>query len=170
MAVSRKTWGSLKPWFVRVREGNEKAQARGMRHGYRSGLEEQNARKLSAAGLPVLYEVTKIKYTIPESLHTYTPDFDIPGAFIIETKGKLEPGDRAKHLYIKAQHPDYDIRFVFSRATDPINKGSRTSYADWANKHGFKWAHKLVPDVWIEEAKQRIATSPPTNTETTDAA
>lgn len=75
----------------------------------------------------------------------------------VETKGKLEPGDRAKHLLIKAQHPEYDIRFVFARPTDPIYKGSPTSYAVWADKHGFKWAPKLIPVQWVEEAKRKAA-------------
>lgn len=142
----------MRPWYVRVRESQD-AKSRGMRHGYRSGLEETNAKLLAAHGVPVLYETAKIKYVIPESSHHYTPDFSLYGKIFVETKGKLENGDRVKHLLIKAQHPDYDVRFVFARATDPIYKGSPTSYAMWADKHGFKWAHKLIPLTWIEEAK-----------------
>lgn len=152
MAVSRGSWRDLRPWWQRVKDSN-KEQARGLKHGYRSGLEENNAKLLKAMGVPIIYETEKIKYVIPESNHTYTPDFKVLDVFFVETKGKLEPSDRAKHLLVKAQHPEIDIRFVFSRATDPIYKGSPTSYANWADKHGFKWAQKLIPTAWIEEAK-----------------
>ena len=152
MAVSRGSWRDLRPWWQRVND-SKKQQARGLKAGYRSGLEENNAKLLTAMGVPVVYETDKLKYVIPESSHTYTPDFNILGVFFVETKGKLEGSDRAKHLLIKAQHPETDIRFVFSRATDAIYKGSPTSYANWADKHGFKWAQKLIPSVWIEEAK-----------------
>jgi hypothetical protein len=156
MAQDRKHVRDLRPWYVRVREAAG-AKERGMRNGYRSGLEEQNAKFLAANGVPVLYETLKINYVIPESKHTYTPDFPLYDVMYIETKGKLETSDRAKHILIKAQRPEYDIRFVFARATDPIYKSSPTSYAMWADKHGFKWANKLIPIQWIEEAKQKAA-------------
>lgn len=125
-------------------------------HGFRSGLEGDNAKLLESWGVPVLFEVGKVRYEIPASLHTYTYDFELPNGIIVETKGKFEPQDRAKHLLIQAQHPDLDIRFVFQRPSDPINKGSKTTYAMWATKHGFKWAFKRIPREWVEEEGPRM--------------
>lgn len=154
MAQDRKNVRDLRPWYVRVRESQAQKE-RGLRNGYRSGLEESNAKLLAAHGVPVLYETIKIGYVVPESKHHYTPDFPLYGVVYVETKGKLENSDRVKHLLIKAQHPDKDIRFVFSRPSDAIYKGSPTSYAMWADKHGFKWAPKLIPLSWIEEARHK---------------
>ncbi len=64
------------------------------------------------------------------------------------------PDDRAKHLLVKAQHPNLDLRFVFSRSKAPLYKGSPTTYAMWCDKHGFKYADKDVPDAWLKEATQ----------------
>lgn len=101
--------------------------------------------------MPVLYEVRKVRYTIPQSDHTYSVDFELPNGILVETKGKLELKDRAKHLLIQAQYPELDLRFVFQRPTDPIYPGSKTTYAMWADKHGFKWATKLIPVDWVLE-------------------
>lgn len=120
---------------------------------WRSGLEESNALHLDAAGVKYTYESEKIAYTVPESGHKYTPDFIIDrsdGARIyIETKGMFDLKDRKKHLLIQAQHPNIDLRFVFSRSAQKIRKGSKTSYADWCQAHGFQYADKLVPLSWL---------------------
>lgn len=100
-------------------------------------------------GVKVEYETTKIKYVVPESLHTYTPDFVLPNGIIIETKGRFTTADRKKHLLVKKQHPHLDIRFVFQRPQNKINAGSKTTYIDWCNKHGFKYAEKEIPDEWL---------------------
>ena len=52
---------------------------------------------------------------------------------------------------MKAQHPGRDIRFVFSNSRAKISKASKTTYAMWAEKHGFKYADKLVPEAWLRE-------------------
>lgn len=122
-----------------------------MRQGFRSGLEDMNAKSLQARGVPVVFEKVKIKYLIPATERTYTPDFELPNGIIVETKGKFEAQDRAKHLYIRLQHPDLDIRFVFQRPNERISKNSKTTYAMWAEKHGFRWAAKEIPDAWIRE-------------------
>lgn len=119
--------------------------------GYRSGLEDTNAAHLRAHGVDAKYEDpgSVIEYTEPASKHRYTPDFVLPNGIIIETKGYFSPSDRKKHLLIKQEHPHLDIRFVFSRAATPINKGSRTTYASWCQKNGFAFAEKLVPLEWM---------------------
>ena len=84
----------------------------GMKHGYRSGLEDRVSQQLKKLSVPVKYEELKIKYEVHD-FRTYTPDFELPNGIIIETKGRFVLDDRKKHLLIKKQHPDLDIRFVF---------------------------------------------------------
>jgi len=145
--MPRKTYRRRGHWAAHVKS----SMAVGLRHGFRSGLEEKNARHLEAHGVAVLFETHKIKYTVPETQHTYTVDFELPSGILVETKGRFEPQDRKKHLYVKAQHPEKDLRFVFQRATAPIRKGSKTTYAMWADKHGFTWATGLIPVAWLTE-------------------
>jgi hypothetical protein len=78
-------------------------------------------------------------------------DFELPNGILIETKGRFKPADRTKHLLIKQQHPELDIRFVFSNSHNTLSKKSSTTYADWCDKHGFKWADKQIPRSWIDE-------------------
>jgi len=125
-------------------------------NGYRSGLEETVSRQIADAGLTVSYETDKIEYTWPKRKSTYRPDFKLPkpgGFFYVETKGIWAVGDRAKHLLIKQQHPEIDIRFVFSNARSKLYKGSPTTYAMYCEKHGFQYAQKLIPDEWLKEAQ-----------------
>lgn len=125
----------------------------GLREGYRSGLEETLAQQLERAAVPFAFETEKIAYEKPASKHKYTPDFILPNGIIIESKGRFVTADRQKHLLVKKQHPDKDIRFVFSNSRQKISKGSKTSYADWCEKYGFRYADKLIPVAWLNEAK-----------------
>jgi Phage endonuclease I len=119
--------------------------------GYRSGLEEAVAAQLQAAGVNAGYETHKIKYTAPASSHTYTPDFILPNSIVVETKGRLVTADRKKHLLIKTQHPDLDIRFVFSNSRAKISKTSATTYGAWCEKAGIKYTDKRIPTEWLRE-------------------
>ncbi len=122
----------------------------GIKYGYRSGLEDRVSAQLKSLSVPVEYEEKKIKYEVYE-VRTYTPDFELPNGIIIETKGRFVVADRKKHLLIKKQQPNLDIRFVFSNSRAKINKGSKTTYGMWCDKHGFKYADKLIPEEWINE-------------------
>jgi len=105
----------------------------------------------------VNYETDKITYTVPERQSTYTPDFRINtsnGEFYIEGKGRWTVDDRHKHLLIREQHPNLDIRFVFSNANAKLYKGSPTTYAQWCDKFGFRYANKTIPPEWLQEGKQ----------------
>lgn len=133
---------------------NSKATSNAIKHGYRSGLEEQVAGQLQRAGLPVCYEEKKLRYTKPQKQSTYTPDFTFDCPIVIETKGRFVTEDRQKQLLIKQQHPHLDIRFVFSNSRARISKQSQTTYADWCKKNGFKFADRFVPAEWIEEIRQ----------------
>lgn len=130
---------------------------RGLEQGYRSGLEEVNAEWLRKNKFPVLFEVEKIPFIQPEKPRSYSPDFKLCDGLYVETKGRFLCEDRQKHLWLKAQHPEIEIRFVFQNPQAPISKGSKTTYARWADRHGFKWSKGLIPIEWMEEARGRMA-------------
>lgn len=123
----------------------------GLVYGFRSGLEEQVAQQLKAAGVAYDYESVKLRYIKPAREAKYTPDFILPNGIIVETKGRFVVEDRQKHLILKDQHPKLDIRFVFSNSKAKISKNSKTSYADWCTKYGFTYADKLIPKGWFDE-------------------
>lgn len=118
---------------------------------YRSGLEEKVSDSLRAFGIEPHYEEKYLEYIVPASKHKYTPDFVLPNGILIETKGVWDSEDRKKHILIKAQHPELDIRFVFSRSKTPIYKGSKTTYASFCEKNGIKYSDKTIPLEWFKE-------------------
>lgn len=121
---------------------------------FRSGLEERVAQQLKQEGISYEYETLKIKYVKPSQPSTYTPDFILKNNIIIETKGQFVTADRKKHRIIKEQHGDkYDIRFVFSNPNQRIGKKSKTTYAMWCDRYGFKWAKGEIPEEWLNEKK-----------------
>ena len=119
--------------------------------GFRSGLEVSVADHLARKGEVVAYEAHKLKYTPPAKTRTYTPDFILRNGIVIETKGRFLTADRQKHKAIKAEHPDLEVRFVFSNPNTRISKQSSTTYAMWCEQYGFKYAAKLIPDAWLNE-------------------
>jgi len=128
----------------------KKSNARGIKHGYRSGLEDRISEQLKGLKVPFKYEEFKIKYEVNE-VRTYTPDFELPNGIIIESKGRFVAADRKKHLLVQKQHPELDIRFVFSNSKAKISKGSKTTLGMWCDKHGYLYADKLIPEEWIKE-------------------
>lgn len=128
----------------------------GRKLGFRSGLEVDVARQLKDAGVDAQYESTRLAYIKPATPSTYTPDFILPNGIIVETKGRFVTADRQKHVLLKKQHPDLDIRFVFSRSATRISKASKTTYAAWCDKHGFLYADKRIPKAWLDEPVQML--------------
>jgi hypothetical protein len=122
--------------------------------GFRSGLEVSVARDLDARGVKYEFEKVKVKYTKPVKEQTYTPDFSLDNGVIIETKGRFTTEDRQKMRCVKDQNPTLDIRILFANARNRINKGSPTTYAMWADKNGYKWAERVVPQEWIDAPKR----------------
>lgn len=120
------------------------------RLGYRSGLEVKVATQLQESGVEFGYESLRLRYTVPESVHKYTPDFVFPNGLIVETKGYWDAADRKKHLLIREQYPTIDLRFVFSNSKTKIRKGSPTSYGDWCDKNNFIYADKEIPEEWLK--------------------
>jgi hypothetical protein len=113
---------------------------------YRSKFEVGIAADLEARGVPFEYEKLRLKYTTE---HTYKPDFTA-GTVVIEAKGYFTSEDRSKLLAVKKANPDLDLRLLFQRASNKLFKESETTYADWADKHGFPWAEGRVPDEWLK--------------------
>lgn len=132
---------------------------RGRAAGYRSGLEVAVARQLEELGVPFEYEQFTIRYTVPERLAKYTPDFILPSGIVIETKGRFVTADRTKHRLIREQFPDLDIRIVFSNPNATIGKKSKTTYAMWSERLGIPYAKGTIPAAWLKEkpSKSRIA-------------
>jgi len=120
-------------------------------NGFRSGLEAKIAQALDAAGVAYTYEDQVIEYLKPAKIARYTPDFVLENGIIIEVKGRFLTADRQKHLLVKQQFPDLDIRFVFSRSKERISKKSKTTYAMWCEKHGFIFSDETIPSQWLEE-------------------
>lgn len=127
------------------------AEKVGLKYGFRSGLEERAADQLTAVGMGFTFESLVVPYTRPAKVHKYTPDFALANGIIVETKGRFLTEDRQKQLLVKAQHPELDVRFVFSNSKTKINKRSTTTYADWCSKNGLQYADKLVPHAWLNE-------------------
>ena len=125
-----------------------KIRQQAIKNGYRSGLEETISQDLRDRGVDFDYETLKIKWVLHKN-KSYTPDFVLPNGVIIESKGRFVVDDRMKHLEIQKQHPELDIRFVFSNSRNKIRKGSKTTYGDWCDKHGFIYSDKRIPDEWL---------------------
>ena len=132
-----------------TKKTNSKWVAR--KYGFKSGLEENISQQIEGKGIVVQYESEKIPYTVPASEHTYNPDFRLPNGIIVETKGRFVAADRKKHQLVKQQHPDLDIRFVFSNSKNKISKNSKTTYGMWCEKNGYKYADKEIPEEWFLE-------------------
>ena len=103
--------------------------------------------------MDVEYESDCLKFRVEET-RKYTPDFTVTTksgkTVYIEYKGVLDQATRKKMLLVKKQHPNLDIRIVFQRGKNKIYKGSKTTYMDWAAKHGFIAADNEVPKSWFK--------------------
>ena len=123
------------------------------KYGYRSGLEGRVAEYLSTLNIKFLYEKVKIEWE-DLTYRTYTPDFILPNGIIIETKGRFTALDRRRHVCIKKQHPNLDIRFIFTNSKSKLRKGAKSSYADWCDKHSFIYYDRIIPEDWLKEKKK----------------
>lgn len=117
------------------------------KEGYRSAFEFEVAKQARKDKIKAEYEPKESRIAWTPKEKVYTPDFVLTSGIIVECKGRLTVHDRTKHLRIKEQHPELDIRFVF-QYNNPITKGSKTRYTDWAERHGFEWAMKYIPKEW----------------------
>jgi len=118
---------------------------KGTRTGkYRSKFEATVGPVIESFGFA--YEKKRLAYAREPGI--YTPDFS-KGKTIIEAKGFLTPADRKKLLEVKADYPSYRICLLFQNAHVTLTKKSKTTYAVWAEKHGFLWAHRVPAAGWF---------------------
>ena len=141
-----------RPQYKRVRISEDKE--------LKSGLEEAIHIFLTSKNVDFTYEGMKIVFSQPTKQKKYTPDFPIKKSFIIEAKGLFNSKDRKKHRLIKEQHPNYDIRFVFSNSKIKIGKKSKTTYAKWCELFGFKYhciqsTKSTFPNEWLTEIRKK---------------
>ena len=114
---------------------------------FRSKLEERIADLLDGLGISYQYESEKLSYTIS---HSYTPDFSLPNYIYLEAKGYWAPEDRRKVLAVKRDNPGIDLRMVFQSPYNKISKKSKTTYAQWCEKHDIPWTHfHDIPLEWL---------------------
>ena len=114
---------------------------------FRSQLEQRVATLLMTLGVSYEYESEKIPYIIQ---HHYTPDFVLPNHVYLEAKGYWAPEDRRKILAVKKDNPDMDLRMVFQSPYNTISKRSKTTYAQWCEKHEIPWTHfHDIPLDWL---------------------
>ena len=114
---------------------------------FKSKLEERVADLLTNLGVSYEYESTKVPYTIQ---HNYLPDFVLSNHVYLEAKGYWEPSDRRKVLAVKRDNPDIDLRMVFQAPYNKISKKSKTTYAQWCDKHEIPWtAYHEIPLDWL---------------------
>jgi hypothetical protein len=124
----------------------------GLKYGFRSGLEIAISKELDLNKVKYEFETIKLKYTVPEKVHTYTPDFYLKEKeFFIETKGLFTSADRKKMRFIKEQHPKLDIRFVFENSKRKLSKGAKSRYYQWCNKYDFDYYDRIIPEEWLKE-------------------
>jgi hypothetical protein len=114
---------------------------------FRSKLEKNIADLLEQLGVSYLYESEKLSYTIS---HNYTPDFVLPNYKYLEAKGYWAAEDRRKILAVKRDNPDVDLRMIFQSPYNTISKKSKTTYAQWCDKHDIPWtSYKDIPIEWL---------------------
>ena len=120
------------------------------RHKFRSDYELHVAKNLAEQGVKFEYESHKISYQPKPRI--YTPDFYLPEQDIyIEAKGFFSPADRQKMLLVTKQNMFFDIRMLFLRASNKLNRSSKTTYGKWCDKHGILWADGTIPLEWLEK-------------------
>ena len=139
--------------------------------GFRSKLEHDISKMLTAVGIVWEYEpihrtmqyelITKKKSVSCTTCgcnsfsqkHNYLADFYLPKYDLyIEAKGYFRQGaaDRKKLEALTKQGEK--IVVLFQSPDLKISKGSKSTYADWADRVGVKWLY-VKDDLWIEKLK-----------------
>ena len=124
---------------------------------FRSKSEEKIYNLLKEKNIPCEYEKGKIEYEWSEN-KTYVPDFFLlENGIILEVKGRFKLEDRKKHLFIRKQKPELDIRFIFDNPKAKLYKGGKMTNGSWCDKYKFKYSslREGVPEEWINERKRK---------------
>lgn len=145
---------SSKPKKTSTSKGKLRQSEVLLKHGIRSGLEDVICQELTAKGIPYKYEELTLEYIQPEKKRKYTPDIVLDNSgIIIEVKGRWVTADRQKIAMVKQQHPEIDLRMVFSNSKTKISKQSSTTYGSYCDKLGIPYADKMIPETWLKETK-----------------
>ena len=114
---------------------------------YKSGLEEKFAQLAEKQKLKFTYEPAKFPYVVQSH---YLPDFEIAKNRFVETKGFFSASNRQRMLMFKEQYPNVEILFLFGNADNKLNARSKTTYREWAEKHGFRCSdiRDPLPKAW----------------------
>ena len=121
---------------------------------YKSNLERSVASLLKKKKIKFQYESQKVRFVQPAKKRVYKPDFELlETGTLVECKGRLTSEDRKKLLWVKEQHPDLHLVILFQKADNAIRKGSKTTYAAWADANGFDWSD------WDEEGIKKTWTT-----------
>jgi hypothetical protein len=140
-----KKWDAIPPKKRNSRMAKEFAKKCGMR----SMGEVRCAADMKRRQIPYKYEARLMTYQ--HQPQKYTPDFESPKIEgVIEYKGKMTNETRKKLLSIQRCNPKIPIRLVFEKPNNKIRKGSKTTYAQWAEKNGFDWSEHFVKEGWIK--------------------
>jgi hypothetical protein len=134
---------------------------KGLIEATRSGFEARVLLDLRNRGVSYCYESDKevLDYVIE---HKYHPDIVLLNGILIEVKGFFLTEDRRKMIAVRKQNPEKDIRLLFQNSSSPVEgavkrkDGSKLTNKEWAEKHGFQWASKFVPQGWIDETRKSL--------------
>lgn len=124
------------------------------RCGMRSMGEVRMAAWLKQNKYKYEYEPEAWEYRLPVA--TYTPDFHVikKGRKKLDTwieyKGKMVNQTKKILRAVKATYPERDLCLVFERPANKSYKGSKTTYADWAEANGFQWADQIPNENWFK--------------------
>lgn len=115
-------------------------------------------KNLLPRGAQLDYETERLTYTITSD---YIPDFVITkkdgGKIYIEAKGNGRSFDskvQQKMIAVKNQHPDKDIRIVFTadgKIGSVRKNGSYRRQSDWSRDNGFVFSIREIPLDWFKE-------------------
>ncbi len=115
--------------------------------GFRSGLEGQVAKQLTASGNQWTYESQSFDLLIPRS---YTPDFFLDNGVVLEVKGYFDAEDRRLIKLFREQHPDVDLRMVLQKPHQKLTKTGKMTYAGWCERCSVPWCEgPRVPTDWL---------------------
>lgn len=125
---------------------------------YRNKFEQDTGEFLKSVKSDFVYEKVKFDYTVEGK---YLVDFTITkknGEIMhIETKGNglsFDAHAKRKMRAVKKANPNADIRILFysdGKCGPKRKDGTFMRQSDWANKYGFPYAIKVIPESWLHE-------------------
>lgn len=127
------------------------------KNNYKSKFEKTVAKSFRDNGIKIDYEPFRLGYIVPTEKHSYTPDFVYKKNVIIETKGKFTRQDRKKLLLLREQYPNCTFLILFQNARVRLNKGSKTTYAEWCDKHNLLWGDYRTEGIPLERWRKYLS-------------